>query len=118
MALEQSQIHFAKPSRYPHYRRMETNDGLEKLYQPSCNQLATESHRDCACVRTFAGSSLHFSSGRAVEIPAPSVQRTNPVISIMTKDGAQLPYRDWGPAQPIVFRHGWPLSSGGCRSDM
>jgi hypothetical protein len=56
-------------------------------------------------------------TGEAVEIPAQSVQRTNPVISIMTKDGAQLPYRDWGPssAQPIVFRHGWPLSSGGCR---
>jgi len=57
-------------------------------------------------------------AGEAVEIPAPSVQRTNPVISIMTKDGAQLPYRDWGPAQPIVFRHGWPLSSEDCRSDM
>ncbi len=32
---------------------------------------------------------------------------------ITTKDGAQIFYKDWGPkdAQPIVFHHGWPLSS-------
>jgi non-heme chloroperoxidase len=30
-----------------------------------------------------------------------------------TKDGTTLFYKDWGPrdAQPIVFHHGWPLSS-------
>lgn len=30
-----------------------------------------------------------------------------------TKDGTNLFYKDWGPrsAQPIVFHHGWPLSS-------
>jgi non-heme chloroperoxidase len=30
-----------------------------------------------------------------------------------TRDGAQIFYKDWGPrtAQPIVFHHGWPLSS-------
>lgn len=29
------------------------------------------------------------------------------------KDGVQIFYKDWGPkeAQPIVFHHGWPLSS-------
>ena len=50
-------------------------------------------------------------TGEEVEIPAQSVQRTNPVMSILTKDGAQLPYADWGPnaAQPIFFRHGSPL---------
>nr|WP_245243272.1 alpha/beta hydrolase [Pararhodobacter sp. SW119] len=28
-------------------------------------------------------------------------------------DGVQIFYKDWGPrdAQPIVFHHGWPLSS-------
>ena len=32
---------------------------------------------------------------------------------ITTKDGAEIFYKDWGPreAQPIVFHHGWPLSS-------
>ena len=50
-------------------------------------------------------------TGEEVEIPAQSVQRTNPAMSIMTKDGAQLPYADWVPnaAQPIIFRHRGPL---------
>lgn len=32
---------------------------------------------------------------------------------ISTRDGTQIFYKDWGPktAQPIVFHHGWPLSS-------
>ncbi len=30
---------------------------------------------------------------------------------ITTKDGTQIFYKDWGTGQPIVFHHGWPLSS-------
>src|SRR5271154_675481 len=32
---------------------------------------------------------------------------------VTTKDGMDIFYKDWGPksAQPIVFHHGWPLSS-------
>jgi hypothetical protein len=51
-------------------------------------------------------------TGEEVEIPAQSVQRTNPVMSIMTRDHAQLPYADWGgpnAAEPILFRRHWPL---------
>jgi len=40
------------------------------------------------------------------------------MMSILTRNDARLPYQDWGPksAQPIVFRHGWSLSSAtlGC----
>ena len=32
-----------------------------------------------------------------------------PVIT--TKDGVDIFYKDWGKGQPIVFSHGWPLSS-------
>jgi non-heme chloroperoxidase len=30
---------------------------------------------------------------------------------ITTKDGVEIFYKDWGKGQPIVFSHGWPLSS-------
>jgi non-heme chloroperoxidase len=33
--------------------------------------------------------------------------------TVTTKDGVEIFYKDWGPrhAQPLVFHHGWPLSS-------
>jgi len=35
------------------------------------------------------------------------------MTTVTTKDGVDIFYKDWGPkdAQPIVFHHGWPLSS-------
>ena len=56
------------------------------------------------------------SVGQAAE-PAPSqtgggADRTESGF-VTTKDGVQIFYKDWGPkdAQPVVFHHGWPLSS-------
>ena len=31
--------------------------------------------------------------------------------TVTTKDGIEIFYKDWGKGQPIVFSHGWPLSS-------
>ena len=33
--------------------------------------------------------------------------------TVTTKDGTQIFFKDWGPkdAQPVMFHHGWPLSS-------
>ncbi|MGA9089006.1 MAG: alpha/beta hydrolase [Bradyrhizobium sp.] len=36
---------------------------------------------------------------------------TKAMNMITTKDGVQIFYKDWGHGQPIVFHHGWPLSS-------
>ena len=51
--------------------------------------------------------------GQALAQFAPS-NRSNGVkamSTITTNDGTEIFYKDWGRGQPIVFHHGWPLSS-------
>lgn len=40
------------------------------------------------------------------------------MAKIVTKDGTEIYYKDWGQGQPIVFSHGWPLSADAWDSQM
>ncbi len=69
----------------------------------------------------LAAASLAATSTRADAAGAagkPALQNGTPYVT--TKDGVQLYYKDWGPrdGQPIVFSHGWPLSSDSWDSQM
>jgi non-heme chloroperoxidase len=57
-----------------------------------------------------------ISAGRSAESPTMSATRSShfgdrPMNTITTNDGVTIFYKDWGTGQPIVFSHGWPLSS-------
>ena len=55
---------------------------------------------------------LTSATGEEAEIPPLSAQQAHPLISIVTRDSARLPYQDWGrkSVQSVVFRQGWPPS--------
>ncbi len=63
-----------------------------------------------------------FAPDRSASMPAgaglipprpPSLVQEPTMPFITTQDGTEIFFKDWGPkdAQPIVFHHGWPLSS-------
>jgi hypothetical protein len=72
--------------------------------------LAIAARRRAVATALVYGLSLgiRFTSatGEEVEIPAQSLQRTNPATSIVTKDSAQPRYNS---ALLMLFRRGWPL---------
>jgi non-heme chloroperoxidase len=71
--------------------------------------------RQLLVVAASAAATLPFAATAAptAQNSAETPQGNPPMSYITTQDGVQIFYKDWGPAQstPIVFSHGWPLSS-------
>jgi non-heme chloroperoxidase len=59
-------------------------------------------------------------AGKDTNVSTFPARETNPATSVTTNDGVQIFYKDWGPktGQPIVFHHGWPLSSDDWETQM
>jgi non-heme chloroperoxidase len=90
----------------------------------SLSRLATTSRRKVLASALIYATSLTVRSSSATGKEKDSstfpAQKTDPMTSVTTKDGVQIFYKDWGPksAQPIVFHHGWPLSSDDWETQM
>jgi non-heme chloroperoxidase len=78
---------------------------------------ANTSRRKLLASTLMYGASLTVRSASAIgkdaDVATSPDQRADFTAFVTTKDGVQIFYKDWGPksAQPIVFHHGWPLSS-------
>ena len=84
---------------------------------------AQASTRDSAA----RGDAIQAEAGLALALPAAALAQNsrhsagnphhiagNATMSqdtITTQDGTRIFYKDWGSGRPIVFHHGWPLSS-------
>ena len=64
-----------------------------------------------AGVAVSAPLALSSASSAATSSDVPAVKGASSGKTITANDGARIFYKDWGKGQPIVFSHGWPLSS-------